>query len=192
VILVFIWSKYKKTSLYQSFHHTLDHLWLDWTISEIFSVEVLRFITNSVSPVSNNRYSNFFVIRLFLDFLTVNCCFKAIWHSIVGLIWANISNVQSWSKRINIEERVFSMIDLGHWSSVEWLVSLIANSWQVHPGSLLLDFNTLKPNNKIKYFKLTRRRGTHLHRISPFIQLGRLLLRVFCDCLFQNQSNLML
>jgi len=53
------------------------------------------------------------------------------------------------------------MVNTRHWSSVQTLMTLITNCWQIHISLFVWDLNSLKP--KQLAYKLTRRRGTQMH-----------------------------
>ena len=101
---------------------------MNGTVSEVFTVEILSFVPDSVSFVTDDRNSNFFEI-CFLSLVGLNSRLEAFCHLTVAFILTSVSNVKSWSQRIDIKEGVFSMIDLGYWGFVQRLVTSITNSW---------------------------------------------------------------
>ena len=128
---------------------------MNGTVSEIFSVEVLSFIPDSVSFVANYWDSNLLGLSLFLYFLRMYSGFKTLRHRAVVFIRTNISHIKSRSKWVNIKEWVFSMVNLSNWRSVKRLVTLVADSRQIGPRSFLLNFNSLKPLKIVKNNKFT-------------------------------------
>lgn len=56
------------------------------------------------------------------------------------------------SQWINIEEWVFSVLNVCNWRSIQWLMSCITNCGKIHPSSLGFNFNSLKPKFFIKKF----------------------------------------
>ena len=63
----------------------------------------------------------------------------------VFFVFYNVFSVEFGAERIDIEEWVLPVVDLGRWLSVFALEALVAYGWQIHVGSLLSDLDSLEP-----------------------------------------------
>lgn len=61
-----------------------------------------------------------------------------------GVSGADVSRGQAGAQGVHVEEGVFSMLDAGDWGAVQALVSLVADSWQVHIGLFVRNLNALE------------------------------------------------
>lgn len=168
----------------RSLNHSLHHLRLDSRVPKVFAVEVLWFVCHSVSWVSYDWDFNFVVVwKTCLLFCRswAHGYLETSWKCIVSIISSYISNRKPWSQRIDIEEWIFSMVDLSYRSSVNGLMTGVANRWQIHPSSFILDLNSLKPKFNALTTKnlLTRHHETQMRHANPWALQDRFRQLVF-------------
>lgn len=105
--------------------------------------------------IPHNRNANFLLL------LNISCC---VWSVKCGLVpltqvlellsLAGISNVQSGSQGVHVEEGILPVLNVGDWVPVERLVTGVAHSWQIHPSALLFDLDTLEPKLLVNHLFL--------------------------------------
>lgn len=61
-----------------------------------------------------------------------------------GVSRADVCRCEAGAQGVHVEEGVFSMLDAGDWGAIQALVSLVANSRQVHIGLLVRNLNALE------------------------------------------------
>jgi len=63
---------------------------------------------------------------------------------LVLVISAHIRGLETRAKRINVEEGVLPVLDVGYWRAVKRLVALISNCGQIHVRLLIGNLNALE------------------------------------------------
>lgn len=117
-----------------SLGHALDHLGLDCAVSVILAIEVLRFVTHAMASVANDRDLHFRVVWhlcLLTCLVRGHCDLEAGRHGLEFIRSSHVTVLQARSHRVNIEERVFAVLDVRRRLAVQSLVALVANRWQI-------------------------------------------------------------
>ena len=115
-----------------SLSHTLHHFGLNRAISVILAVEVLRFVSHSMTGVTNDWDLYLGVVGHLLIFSVLvggHGDLESCRHGLIIFSSSHITILQSRSHRVHIEEGVFSMLDISRRFSIQGLMSLVADCW---------------------------------------------------------------